>query len=416
MNTSFSSINALATLLLLMGILLFNNGLAAWQSSQQVYSSRYFQNTEAIHSSPSIQQEYRQVMSSHALNIACSVFLIWLGLQVLFKKRWACHFIFSIRQVAQFCLVFLPLGTLLLSANYPLMDSMAELYQPIIQEIIQREYGRQAGQASNAVLNGEMVRMALQVALFLLAFLGMAIAGLILRLSSRCLAKEVQKALLEHSPYAGRFSRFILCLPMELLLVLLLSTYGTAKQLLEILAASLGGSGVESIVFRLGALACFALALLQLTNRNVQYSSNPLLKFQLMKRALFFCCLAYCMQLLQHGLAGVGSPQEDWATLSAQRDTTVLLAQSAIKGAVFQIQILNDVLILLMLGFLYYLLKWTINNVSQGLREFINSRLELGQAEPAAEQEQEVVVEERLPEQTQELKAHEAPKEHDREK
>ncbi len=395
MNTSFSSVNALATLLLLMGLLLFNNGLAAWQSSQQVYS-RYFQNTEAAvqRSASSIQQEYRQVMIRNALNIACSLFLIWLGLQVLFKKRWACHFFFSVRQVAQFSLLFLPLATLLLSSNRPLMDSLAAIYQPIVQEIIQQEYG-QASNKSPVVLDSEAMRMALQVALFFLAFLGMGIAGLLLRLSSRCLAKEVQKALLEHSPYAGRFSRFILCLPMKLLLVLLLSAYGMAKQLLEILSASLVSLvELELLMFRFGAFVCFALALLQLTNRNVQYSGNPLLKFQLLKKALFFCGLAYCIQLLQHSL-GVGSVEDGLTTLSTQRNSALLLAQSAIKGAVSQMQILSDVLVLLMLGFLYYFLKRAISNIVQSLEGFQSlqgcqsSSTDLEQAEGQKQQDDE---------------------------
>ena len=341
MNSSLSSVNALGTLLLLLGLVFCSNSVTAWQSSQYAYSRLSFEERES--NVGLMQQEYRQALIRQALYIGSAIFLMLLGVQILLKRRWACHFFFSIRQLSQLSLLLIPLSTLLLLLNRPLIDSLVEIYQPLVKEVMQQQY---TGAAQAVILNDEAMRMVIQVAFWTVALLGMAIAGLVLRLSGRCLRPEVQEALLEREPQPSRLSYFVLCLPVELLLVLLLSVYGTANQLLMLVSIFVSGIAWGPLLLHLAAFIGFAQALLQLTNRNMQQGEAQL-KFQLLKKSLRFCGLAYLLQLLQNIL------QPLWVQGEPNSGPTDL---AVVKLAVSQIDGLSDTMVLLMLAMLYYLL------------------------------------------------------------
>ncbi|MEM9424314.1 MAG: hypothetical protein AAF975_05970 [Spirochaetota bacterium] len=339
MDPSLRPVNALATLLLLLGIILFNNSLATWQSSQYVRQAQY-SNAQPLGADERESAEYHTALMRQALYIVISVFLMFLGIQMLRKRRWACHFFFCIRQLAQLALLLIPLGTLLLLLNPSLVDVLVGVYKPLIQEVTQ-----EAQALETRTVNDGLVRVAIQISFSVLALLGMAIASLVLRLSERCLRLETREALLKRCPEAHHWSYFILCLPMEMLLVLLLSVYGSAIHLLDILAF-MAGSAQDFWLFDTISFAAFSLALLELTNRNMQ-GGDILLKFRLLQKGLGFCSLAYLMRWIRNVWSQTGGAEPVWGPAEPAWD--------AVKTALAQINILSDGVVLLTLGWLYYL-------------------------------------------------------------
>ena len=377
---SLRSVNTLGSLLLFLGIVLFNHSMTAWQLNLQFINTAgsLYQQPEgeaapqaeearrealSLQQKRQLQQEQRFDLLRQALYIVSSLFVMFLGLQILFKRRWACHFFFSIRQLSQLALLLIPLSTLVLLLNQPLIEALVGVYKPLYTEVMQQRYNlRSYANASEVgvdlVLTDELMRMLIRVTFWIIALLFMGIASLALRLSRRCLRREVQEALLKRAPKPSRLSYFILCLPSELLLLLLLGIYGCASQLLEILLAlQKKPLSLPALFLALLVFAGFALSLLQLTNHKMQLASKPEQwheKYRLLRKALHFSSLAYLLQSLQSILQPLWSKrQADFLSPSAAAGDYL----QVMKNALHQMDVLANLAVLLLLFLFYYLLR-----------------------------------------------------------
>ncbi len=425
-SVSLNSVYGLGTLVLLLGIMLFNNTMAAWHQNQWASSQSALQSgssapilrengangkspvlsqtsdmwePQTLHGERRRQrQTYQAIQMRMALYIGLSVFLVLLGIQILLKRCWACHFFVSIRQLARLALVLIPISTFLILSNRPLMDSLSEIYLPMIRAVLQQQGHLVAEEAAQSAaqnpelinrlgndLDSKLVRRVIRVTFWILGLLGMAFAGLALRLSGRCLRHEVQEALFAHSAPPGRLSFFILCLPPELLLILPLAIYGTVLQLLELVRifshrglASAPGNGLFESISLLLVLAAgfsFAMALLQITNRNMQHFDRTQRlhsKYQLLKKALRFCAAAYLLQFLQNSLL-------PWWQRSSNESVSPLPDQSlnieALQSVINRIASLSNLAVLLLLVLLYYILQRSERHYLQSANEQRNDHV-----------------------------------------
>ena len=383
-------VHSLGVLLLFFGLMLLNNSATVWQQNQQL-SSR---NAESWNTVAERREAHKAIQLRLALYIAGSLFLLLLGVHILFKRRWACHFFFSVRQLAQLALVLIPVSTLLFLRNRPLMESLSRLYLPIIQELMQQQ-----GQIESDVsLNIDLLRKVIRTTFWIVAMLGMALATIALRLSSRCLRSDVQQALRERCAPAGHWSLPLLCLPPRMLLVFVLAVYGTVLQLLEtVLILSGNDASWFALLLSLGAFAAFALSLLHLVNRNMQEpqeapkpeaspqeiqqggqsedsenaeepesagepqkeekheapgeerreAPSESARQRLLRRAVQFCGLAYLLQLLQSTI--LRQNKNGW-------DSAESLDIAALETSMNQISSISNLAVLLLLVWLYYLL------------------------------------------------------------